>query len=247
LLEASLHKIGQHKPSCRTTLIHVKAHKKIIKSVRLLSDKLKNNLILGLMLTLSIAIGTSLYSIIRLRGLESDLSAMYEENVSGENYLQASHIMLLRIEGNIKDLLIGGSGKDLGMSVAGIEQLDMRLTDLVKKATDSYRDRKNSAGLDIFAKDFTEYQRALGAKLQKLGAREKIPNSEMSQLWQAETDFASMIRQLSTASRRKNSLAFESINAQLDFSLLVSVITLVGTFVYRIISFRKRKKTPPCT
>jgi hypothetical protein len=192
-------------------------------------------------IVLALSLGSSLFSIRYLSGLESDIGDLYENDIKGQTYAQNAYVTAIGLESTVKDLIVSENSDERLSAAELLETASASLRSLVLKATPTIDSAKYRT---LVAKSKTDAASLMAAVLKGLErAGEGAPSQEEGRAILAgmKPSLAALKNDLTILNdikRSSNRSGIKAVQVQLRISLAITIAILVVSLAFRIAVFR---------
>jgi hypothetical protein len=183
---------------------------------------------------MAITLVSCAFSIHYLSALEADLADIYENDVRGGDAIQTAETALLAIEGAVKDLMLVSDREGQARTQAEIQARTAVLKTSVTNSAYRFYTPKAKAAYQGTKDDLKAYLAALQSTVAGPDAGRSVDAKALARL-EARADTLEKDFDLLIANRTANSSrGIAELVSQLRFSLIFTIVILVGTVVVRI-------------
>lgn len=197
-------------------------------------------------IVMTLSLGSSLFTIRYLSGLESDIGDLYENDIKGQTYAQNAYATLIGIESSVKDLVIADSDDARAASAAGLRSASESLRSLVLKATPTLNSARYRTLIAKSKRDMNAFVDALQRRMES--GSSDAPGASAGRAFLSEiepraTALRVDLQRLNDIKRGSNRDSVRALRIQLRLSLAISIAILLVSIAVRVFMYRASRNS----
>jgi hypothetical protein len=207
-------------------------------------DRIINNSIWGLLIVTAVSLFSSIFTLRNISSLQHELQIMYERDFIGQNSMQLVRVRLLMVDRDVAKLFVVRGDSSKRIMAEGILKDEKQINMLM---TNSSRFFDSGATFDTFREAEKSLSHYFAIVNRVIGLTNKSDNEEVGTIVSGEMKanlekLDRLLEQLDDFKVQHDIKLYKRIVNQLDLSLVVTLLVLLGTIIIRVHLYRKRAK-----
>jgi hypothetical protein len=204
--------------------------------IKIINKNIFNGAILGFIAAILISLFSSINTINYTSGFYTDLKTMYEKNLIGQNYIQISRVYLLYCDRELNHFLMAGDTAGRYSAIINIKKFKQSFVENIKITEPTYNSpegKNHMAGMkEAQLEYFTLLEKIIG-EYKKGGATPDF--RAFGELISKFDRLDKLLDRLDDIKQENDLLVYKKIINEHETALLISVLVLVGSIIFRVI------------
>jgi|GEM_PF-3406953 len=192
-------------------------------------------------IVVTMAVFSSVSSMIYLRGLEDDLGGVYEKEVGGQAYAQNAYAATLALESAAKDLVLAEDARARADAAGALLRQCSSLDATVKKAASTFNSRRYRTLIAKTKAETDDLDSMVQARLSGV-VGEAEARSLLGGVLAKTEDLKTDLFKLYDIKRRSSRTWFNAVGIQLRASLLITVAILAVSVAVRVFLYQGQRR-----
>jgi hypothetical protein len=207
-------------------------------------DKIINDSLWGLLIVTAISLFSSIFTLRNISSLQHELQVMYERNVIGQNSIQLVRVRLLMVDRDVAKLFVVGNDAGKRIMAEGILRDEEQIKTLMANSSRFFVSGMTFNTFRESEKSLSHYFAIVNKviDLTKKTDKEEAGAIVLGEMKANLEKLDHLLDQLDDFKVQHDIKLYKRIVNQLNLSLVVTFLVLLGTIIIRLHLYRRRAK-----